>query len=305
MAYAEFYNLNSKISYPFVPTSTDTFQCTDGSLLPKSLVVDCGFTVGLPLSYDPEVGAVYLHSVQRTGDTLVFVFRVRPNDGTEREFTFVRDKDAEFGLTDYVEATGGASYGIGFLATGSIRSYYDQLSSGEVKQLMSYSGTLVSYEATAEPATVVSLKNHYVSSISVGNMLRLADTPCAGCGVAPVVDNTTVKLQTDAAGMAGRIRFRSGYNLSVTVNQRDNVVSLTAAVGQGLGEACNNDPLRYVGDIPDTGARCRDYIYTINGITPNVAGAFQLTGGGAFFVTPMGAGYVVVNSRIGQITVCE
>lgn len=305
MAYAEFYNLNANIAYPFVPTSTDTFRFVSGGTLPLALIVDCGFTIGPKLSYNPEVGAVYLYKLKRNGNNLEFTFRVTPNDGTEREFFFVRNKDSLFGNTEYVEATGGPEYGIGFLVTGDIRSLYDTLLAWEEKFLVASSdGVTVSYEATVEPALVVSLKNHAVLSVTVGNMLRITEQPCGDCSARTAVDNTTVKTQYAATNMVGKIRFKAGFNTAISTNKTDNSISVVAVKGEGRGEVCDNDMIRYVGDVPDQGARCRDYVFTINGIPPNDTGAFQLEGAGNFFVQPGTVGELVVNSKIGQTTVC-
>ena len=306
MAYAEFYNLNAYRAYPFIPTATDTFKFIAGGDMPNGLVLDCGFTIGGRLQYTPEVGAVYLDKIKRSGDNLEFTFRVLPDDGTDREFVFVRDKNTEFGTTDYVEATGGAVYGIGFLATGNLLAFHTSLADGEEKVLFAYShvGGLDTYEATVEPALVVSLKDHAVITVSVGNVLRLEDQPCDGCGSPTPIDNTTVKLQAGALEMVGAIRLKGGYNVAVTANTSDNSLSLVGAVGEGLGEVCDNDLVRYDGDVPDQGDRCYGFIYTINGVTPNENGAFRLEGAGNFFVRPESIGLVVVNSRIGQTTVC-
>lgn len=306
MAYAEFYNLNANITYPFVTTGTDTFQFITGGVMPNGLIVDCGFTVGSRLEYDPEVGAVYLHSIKRNGDNLEFRFRVRPNDGTERVFIFVRDKSAAFGTTDYSEATGGPNYGVGFLVTGDLADFHATLVDGEEKALMIYTvpGYLDTYEATVEPSLIVSLKDHPVLTVSVGNMLRIDEQLCGDCGTPAAIDNTTVKLQAAASQMVGSVRIRPGYNIAVTADEQDDAITLAAVKGEGLGEVCDNDIVRYVGDVPDLGDRCRDFIFTIAGISPNDNGAFQLEGAGNFFVHPGATGFITVNSKIGQTTVC-
>ena len=304
MPYAEFYNLNANITYPFVTTSTDTFMFVSGRQLPNELVVDCGFNIGPRLAYDPGVGAVYLSKVRRTDDNLFLTFKVRPGD---REFVFVRNKDDESGFTDYVECAGGPLYGVGFLVTGNVRPMYDLLAPGEEDTLMSYTvpGHLETYEATVEPALVISNKGQVALSVSVGNMLRLTDGPCDGCGAyPPVVDDKTIRLQAAAGFMVGRLKFRGGFNVAATISPSSNAVSLSAVVGEGLGEACSADPVRYVGDTPETGSRCKDFIFTINGITPNAAGAFQLEGGGSFVVKPDAPGFIIINSRLSTQIVC-
>ena len=307
MAYAEFYNLNANRTYPFIPTSTDTFEFIAGGTMPNGLILDCGFTIGGRIQYDPAVGAVFLDKIKRSGDTLQFTFRVLPDDGVDREFIFVRNKNAVSGDTDYAEASGGPVYGVGFLVTGDLLDFHGTMADGEEKLLFAYShiGGLDTYEATVEPALIVSLKDHAAVTVSVGNVLRLDDQPCDGCGTPTPVDNTTVKLQTGAFEMVGALKLRAGYNLAVTANGPDNSLSLVASVGEGLGEACDTDPVRYEGDIPDQGDRCYDFIYAVNGITPNANGAFRLEGSGNFFVRPESIGLIVVNSRIGQTTVCS
>jgi hypothetical protein len=307
MAYAGFYNLNANITYPFVTTGTDRFNFVTGGEMPNDLVLDCGFTVGPRPAYNPEVGAVYLHSLTRNGNNLEFRFRVRPNDGTEREFLFVRDKDAAIGLTNYAEATGGPLYGVAFLVTGNIRAVYDRMYPAEVKELMSYAppGQLPGYEVIVEPALVVSNYRQAALTVSVGNMLRLSDQPCGDCGVPVPVDDKTVKLQAGAQNMVGRVRLLPGYNLAAAVSPADNTITLNAVVGEGKGEVCGNDVIRYDGDVPGQGARCADFIYTIDGVPPNAAGAFQLEGGGAFFIKPMTAGLITIDSKVGTTVVCE
>ena len=305
MAYAEFYNLNANISYPFVPTTTDTFAFISGGAMPKDLILDCGFTLGPLLNYDPEVGVVYLRSIKRVGDNLQFTFYA--NTGTEiLTFVFVRDKDSDFGDTDYQEGAGGPSYGIGFLVTGDLSVFHGTLLEGEEKVLFSFSepGHLYQYDATVEPALVITTLEHAVLDVSVGNLLRLEDQPCDGCGTPTPLDNTTVRLQDGAEHMVGRIRIRPGYNIAVSANTDDQAISLVASVGEGMGEVCDADPVRYAGDIPDQGSRCRDFIFTIDGIGPNDNGAFQIEGAGNFFVRPIEIGFLQINSRIGQTTVC-
>lgn len=307
MAYAEFYNLNAHISYPFITTGSGTFPFESGGALPNSAVGDCGFTLGPRMNYDPEVGAVYLHSVARSGNNVIYKFRAVPTDGVDQEFTFVRDKDAPFGSMDYAEATGGPLYGVGFLVTGDVLALYDLLAPAEERLMAvtSVSGLLPVYAATVEQALVISHKKHAVLTVSVGNMLRLDDQPCGDCGYSTPIDNKTVKLQAGAANMIGNIRFRPGYNLAVNVSKDDNTISLNAVSGEGLGSVCDVDLTRYDGDVPYSGARCRGFIFTINGVPPNKAGAFQIEGAGAFFVKPGIVGEIEVNSKIGQTTVCE
>lgn len=307
MAYAEFYNLNANTSYPFVTTSTDTFMFMSGRELPNRLIVDCGFTIGPALDFNPEIGAVYLRSAKRDGNNLILTFRA-DSGSTTTDFVFVRYMDDPFGRTDYVEASGGPLFGIGFLVTGDIHSLYDLLAPTEEDMLLAYSafGHLTRYEATVEPALIVSNRKQSALSISVGNMLRLNEGQCDSCGGSPpVIDNKTIKLQASASHMVGRLKFRSGYNAAITASPVSNALSFVAVIGEGLGEVCDNDPIRYVGDVPDQGSRCKDYIYTINGIVPNKTGAFQLEGGGSFVVKPDVPGFLIINSRLSTQVVCS
>lgn len=308
MGYAEFYNLNANILYPFVTPRTDAIRCQDGYVLRNEVIVDCGFTLGPKADFNPETSAVYLHSITRGPAELLLTFRTMEyTQDPLLEFEFAVYYESLFGHTQYVEAAGGPLYGVGFVAVGNVLDTYNDLIVGETKYLMAYDvpGKLTQYEATVEPALVVSQRRHAVYSVSVGNLLRIADGAYDGCGSPPTPpDSKTVKLQMGASKMVGNIRFQPGYNIAVNVNKPDESLSIAAVVGEGLGEVCDVDLVRYEGDIPDLGDRCKDFIFTINGIPPNSAGAFQIEGGGSFVVHPVEQGSIVINSRLGTQTVC-
>lgn len=302
MAYADFYNLNANIAYPLVQTSTDTFKFVSGGTLKNSLIVDCGFTLGPRLGYNPAVGAVYLHSVARSGDTLLITFKVDPTGTT---ITFVRNKTDKFGTTSYSSCGADPTYGVCFLVTGDVASTYDSLYAGETKVLMSYVGpnSVTTYEATVEPSLILSQNKHSALSIKVGNMARLTEGNSNGCGDPPEVDDT-VFLQS-LGSTVGTLVFRPGYNVAITAGVADNAINVSASVGEGMGESCDNDFIRYEGDIPDQGSRCADFIYTINGIAPTSAGAFIINTGGSFSVEPQGTGWLLITSRLGTQVTCN
>lgn len=302
MAYADFYNLNEHILYPFVPTADGRIPFAVSGYLPNSAVADLGFTIGVSASFDPTDGNVYLYSIDRYGSSLAFTFKAVSDGSMVSAFVFVFENTDPAGTVKYSEAAGGPLYGVGFMVAGDLVNLYATIGS-DGEHLLQPVGDVSS--AVVEPALVVSQKKHSVASLSIGNTLRLTDQPCTGCGSPTPVDTTTVRLQPGAAQVVKNLVLKAGYNIAVSVNAADSSVLLSAVVGEGMGEACDTPISRYAGDDPEAGDRCRGIIYTINGIAPSDNGASQLEGAGNVWIQPgVVIGQLTVESRIGETSVC-
>lgn len=115
-----------------------------------------------------------------------------------------------------------------------------------------YAGQTLSTSLEFEPSRVAYVDNHVVRSLSNG-----VDVP-----------------------LVGDVKIKEGYNLSVSVAQASNKLTLSASKGGGSGVYCGNEEEEETGD-------CADLLYEINGLTPDWFGNFGLSGGPGITVTPV------------------
>jgi len=77
--------------------------------------------------------------------------------------------------------------------------------------------------------------------------------------------------------LVGDVKVREGYNFSINIVKATNTLTLSAQRGGGLGLPCNYSDVEAPG-IPEA-SDCEDYLYSINGLTPDWYGDFKLEGG--------------------------
>lgn len=270
MAVTEFYNWNEHRKYPMVEPPDAEIQIgipPIGVTLPDEAFLDCGFVLGSRLSHVSGINYVYLYGINKTGDDLQFIFTTNAvSYSAANSFTFVRDKNAEWGSTDFISIGSGPEDGTAFLVTGNLYDLWDALPSG-------LSLMYLNPVPMVEPSTVVSLKGHTVKSVNVGNLPKPSGARC--CAPAPTPGD---QVQMVAEGLKGEIRFKPGYNMSAYINMIDNAVIFAPVIGEGMGEICNefSEP-----NIP----KCADLVYSVNNVAPSDAGVFGLTGSNGIVVT--------------------
>lgn len=273
MAIPGFFDENSDRDYPFVYGQDMTGQTENsGSFeLPKGLIVDfsCDFGPKVPFSASDRV---YLTKISRLGGLfdLEFASTALPNHKLVFQF---EQGDAEFTTRDAVATTDSpdptcdddyAWYG--YLTIGRILPMLDLLGSPDSWTPNAASGIEI------EPALLRSKKNQYVDAITVGNFDRTRFVPPPECSLsASSTDPTAIFIS--AACLRGEITFKEGYNCSIRVSPTDNSMTISAIVGAGEGEPCDEIPL-YEGEQPPAGSPflsggepCKDLITAINGLS--------------------------------------
>jgi len=285
MADTDFYNLNLNRKYPLVTPPTNRYILTGSVEVFDEFLVDCGFTLGPAMQYEPGLHTMYLDSITRSGDNLYIRFKT----DTAHTFEFVRYKDAPSGKTTYSEASGNPLLGVGFLVSGDIRSVYDQMTEGQVA-----TKPVVDDPVYIEPALVVSEYRHAMTSLNVGNLPKVSPDAC--CTDPSPIDEETVEMV--ASGLTGGIVFKAGYNMRVGVSAEDDTITLTPSSGEGEGIYCD--------DEQPEGVKCGDLIYSINGILPSDNGAATIVVSNGFKIEPdPDAHTIAIISKLETEVICE
>ena len=293
MALPAWYNDNQFRDYPFITrtepvTDTEGFSSSsssDGVLthLPSSAILDFGAIMELDANYIDDAGHyVYLHFISRSGSTFTFSFRTNAPAGANYQLLFTRElTDAEFkiewedasSIAPEPAGTGTCSLQPrwqGFLATGDLSDLADLVGSGE--KIIFNQGLW-----KIEPARIQSLANSYLQSISLANTQRIVATLPEGCSASSSSSESSNSLVDDAilnaSCLTGQIKFKEGYNCSIRQDNNDNAIIISAGVGSGAGEPCEEVP-RYPGEaLADNskfysgGPACDEVVKSINGVT--------------------------------------
>jgi hypothetical protein len=270
MASTSFYNDNANRSYPFLRGE---------AFIPNSAIVDCGFVFGPGSGFTQGESTVYLSSVERNGDLLIFTFKTTAGNLLDRSLQFVRQVDDEQYQIEYVDTLDNLNQGsasesesvshlcdfaddfMGYLVTGPLDDLLAALPGDGI----------LTGEATVEPAQVQDSSQAYARSINIANADRTRfETPdeCRDqCWPTPPQPMWIVKRCVQ-----GAIRFREGYNLRITQDGDENTLQFDAQVGAGAGEPCEQVPLYPGEELPrdsmfyEGGPACNQVIRSINGI---------------------------------------
>lgn len=257
--------------YPFqtrtlpLPDSGPTFND-----LPQSVLVDFGATLADSAGFLPGEHTVYLARIARLGSIVTIDFRTDAPGAAGTVLRFQRAIGFEFtvGFSDAVY-DGDTPVGLcdaevpwwGFAATGNL----------DVLTTLIPDGDELLFDPSlwqVEPAQLQSLARTYVAGVTVGNFPRTQATPPGECDQ-PVINSDIV---LSGRCLQGTIRLQEGYNCSLRQDTRLNGVVLSAAVGAGDGEPCDEQPYNDEESLPEGsqfysgGPGCGEVLKTINGV---------------------------------------
>lgn len=294
MALPAWYNDNQFRDYPFI-TRTEpvtgieglsSSSSSDGALthLPSSAVLDFGAIMEIDANYIDDAGHyVYLHFIYRSGSNFTFSFRTTAPDASNYQLLFTRAlTDAEFTIewedasSIVPEPAGTGTCSLqprwqGFLVTGNLADLADLISDGE--KLIFNQGLW-----QIEPVRIQSLANAYLQSISLANTRRIVATLPEGCSNSSSSSSiSSDSIEDDAVFnkrcLTGQVKFKEGYNCSIRQDNNDNAIIISAGIGSGAGEPCEEIP-RYDGEplaenskFYSGGPACDEVVKSINGVT--------------------------------------
>lgn len=279
-----FYNDNLGRSYPFVDGET--------LLLPDYAVCDFGCMVYAGSGFVVGTHSIFLNAIRRTGDTFEFEFTSDAPGLAGRYLRFTRStSDARY-ATDYAEPDmtvssssslsssycPDAPYWLGFLVTGDMQRLSSLLSSGEA----------LLGPIPVEPSLIRNTDSAYITSLNVGNMDRTraenSDDCRPLCWPFVVADAYVVK-----ECITGIVRLQEGYNTQITLDTNDNVITIAARVGAGMGEPYSLVRVTEDEDPPtgrtllDGALDCCDLVRSINGVGCSY---FCISAGNGITITP-------------------
>jgi hypothetical protein len=278
MSLPGFYNDDAARSYPLVPFSNAPWDGPGDPVEiqpPMDTLVDFGCLVGLDAEFDAAQHSVYLHQITRAGSVFTFDFRSDAPGLVGYALVFSRHlTDVEY-ATDYSKAVPlpgtvepQEPLWEGFLVTGPLES---------LAAMMPTDGNMTaSTGPQVEPSLIQNLGRSYVRTINLANQDRTRVSPpdgCDGTGTAPSDGPVYI---VNATGLAGDLRFKEGFNVSIRQNVRSNSLAFSALQGAGAGDVCYEVPL-YAGEQPPAGSTlltggpaCDEVINSINGLSASV-----------------------------------
>jgi len=275
-----FYNENRNRAFPFVKLTTSVAVPAGGPIaiqqLPTSWIVDAGFVVGWRADFDSAVHKVYLARVYRIGPLIYFEFRSDCPDLAYFPLTFTRsihNTGYEIEHYDAGDPVDSESDDLrlqlppafsGYLVTGDLTSVADYLNDGD---------TIIGdvTHAVIEPALIYQLS--YLNDINVANSDRTRVTAPDGCEE-PVWPYDTGEIIVFEKGIQGPIYWKPGFNCSIIQDASDNSLLISASVGAGEGELCEEAPL-FSGEQPSIGSSnnllsggplCNETLRSVNGL---------------------------------------
>jgi hypothetical protein len=295
MAKPGWYNDNQFRDYPFVTRTTPlnlSFTQVSGRYpdisgqypgqglnnLPHGFIVDFGAIMDIDAEYADISGhQIYLVQLQRDGSEVVFTFHTNAPAGGTQELIFRRQiAVGEFKIT-WAEASsidaepfdplicGNSARWRGFLVTGDLKPVADLLDDGE-------SINFTSGLWQIEPARVQNLARSYLRAVNCANFPRVQALGAAGCAESgSSLAEDVAKIQSTC--LSGPLVFKEGFNCGIRQDRRANAIIISAGVGLGRGQPCEevqafptetkppNSPF-YSG-----GPACSQIIKSINGIT--------------------------------------
>lgn len=287
MARAGFFDDNRNRAYPFITGTVGNVVTGPVTLenLPESAVVDCGFTFGPTVNFDPTVHVVYLSKLRRAGSFFYFEFSSTCPDLAGVVLTFTRNVAADQYQTEFTDS-GTEGLSLSYSASGSLAATcYQPVWTGfmvngplnATNDFLSSPGTITgtTSDCIVEPALLRSMYKAAITSVNLANDDRTRYSSPEGCG-AIVWPYPVDIIFVNSRCLLGNLLVQSGYNSDVKQNDRENSIIFNARVGAGDGQPCNEIPL-FSGEIPPSGsgllsggASCGESIQTINGInSPN------------------------------------
>jgi len=267
------YNQALHFTFPFL--SAANLQHGGGVFLPKSAVIDAGFTIGANAEFDPRYLSMFLTSVEKTATHLTLQFTADwnasyPGSPTD-EFIF-EDWMFEFiiALTDE-ELAPQYTYAKHILDGEDPEFGLAYVVPGSFSDLSSVPNGVYSVDIELEPA-VITVQNYAVSKIIVANQARGCPTDCeidpSSSSSLSSESSTSADDRILLTELVDDITLAAGYNISLDTSS-EGVLTIRAIPGDGWGEQCEDLLIDESGVYPDDGSqgcqRCGDLLYSING----------------------------------------
>jgi hypothetical protein len=258
MPQLDFYNLNANRVYPLV----DQDHSLSSEVLPKSLILDCGFF----LTSARE--AVLLQQIVVASPEITLRFGTA--SGLIFEFTVTAP-----GFSQTSE-NGGVAYGRAFVVLGELPSWADGTYTADA-------------DIEVEPARIQNAGAAGVRKVSLASQLPATPTEEAFCED----EDYTEAQQYVITGedLIGDLKIKAGYNAALNQNATDNSITIQASAGAGDGQPCGEITLPEAPAefTPPTGTQlggvsCAEVIQAINGVQPTEDGEITLTGGNGITV---------------------
>lgn len=289
MARPGFYNDNAYRRYPLLPGEPYELRVTsnqDGTgtqaadiVLSDKVFIDFGCIVGLAAGYVDSRDSLQLAYIHRSGNTLTIAIRSTCPGLEDWELRFVRDwsLDEEYLISDSVATYAGVgetdvfpfcaedAIWSGWLATGDMSEFGSLIADG-------FYATARDVDVQLEPALIQNLRDTFVRSVSLANRDRTRVDAPAGCEESSSASaDEPPAIWVGETCMTGDLRMRAGYNCRIRQENRTNTIEISAGVGAGAGQPCDEVPLSpeessISGELLTGGPHCHEVLKTINGV---------------------------------------
>jgi hypothetical protein len=201
----------------------------------------------------------------------------------------------------------------GYLITGDLGPLAAILSNGST--LTATAGVL-----QIEPSRIQNIEDTFARTISLANEARYHADELGSCSsYSPFDDLIEPTDGVDTLGnivinkqcMVGPLNIKEGYNCSIRQLDSTNTITISAVLGSGIGDPCNDEVPRYenepkpVGSTLYTGGpSCYELITSINGV---VGSMIQIVAGTGITITssPTEPNKVIVDVNFRDLTICQ
>jgi hypothetical protein len=238
MAERDFYNINTRISYPLI--HGDPVTLLPSGTFPREVLVDAGFVMGKDSGFLPETDSVYLYSVTVTYGDIILDFRSTASGFSDWHFSFLIPSGTPPGATAYEDATSISdthpdhNYGTGFITVQDVSAL-----------LLLVPGTYtLEGVLRVEQGLIQTEVDSFVADVSLANKARCCPTPC---GNQPSSSSSSAAQLCDPDGLyvlarelEGDVLFKEGYNVTIQVDEANNALLFDARLGYGAGESCED-----------------------------------------------------------------
>jgi len=326
-----FFNDNINRTFPFQWATAGVDTPSSGSVtmlqLPDEIVADCGFIMGPESGFEEGTHIVFLYKITRVSSTeFTYEFRSDAPNLVDAPLLFTRQTTdpiytSEFsesvlpGFIPYSlslsgstsnstpEAFCGEPYWTGYLVTGPISAIAARLSIGGSITRSSSAETLV------EPALIQNLNESQLVSLSIANADRTRALRPEDCPPNHWPFQTGI-IYVNRECLQGNLRFRSGYNMSVSQSNLTNTLQFSAIVNAGLGEPCEEVKLFAEETPPDDSPNnllegdfyCNEVLRSINGLQgPNLT---LFAGTGVAITSDSANNKVTVDINLQDLSLC-
>lgn len=292
-----FLNNNDFISFPLIDQKDRSFS--GGGELSRRGITDAGFIMGLDAGFIAGDHEVHLYSVIRAAAVLRFDFRSDAPGMSGYRFLFeIADSDPKY-CTIRTEAemiSGGIpapDRGEAYLVTGDLSAL----------RALSVATHLLTTPIPVEAALIQTLTNTFVRGVSIANDARRCPEPNCGSSLSSHSSLSTDDSFPFVFNLVGDLKLKEGNNLSITVSEAANSLTLNARRGLGQGKPCEDviideDGFRRGDDC----VSCDGFIKSLNGVA--IGKALRLkTGPGVAVVTKPAENKIEITVEVNKV--CE